>query len=240
MMAQGSSGYLVVISEGRHTNIKAFLRETRQPQLSIPLSYWLSSQRVLGFWVLGLVGSFLTWSLWSPKMLHSYLAFPMKLLLLWSYPSPPYYTAATNQSVSCQTMPIKTTFLLCQQQKSVCVDLLSILLLFAYFWLPMMIYYWKEKNSFPFAKRPGNLAWPCLLVWFESKCSKKKKNQNKKQPYKKKEKRKEVTFRASGSGRQEQVAELKKKWGLECEAGLGSPAAWHPKGKLSVQIGTLA
>lgn len=96
------------ISEGRHTNIKAteaFLRETRQPQLSIPLSYWLSSQRVLGFWVLGLVGSFLTWSLWSPKMLHPNLAYPMKLLLLWSYHLHTSLQTPTNLWVAKQCLP---------------------------------------------------------------------------------------------------------------------------------------
>lgn len=37
---------------------------------------------------------------------------------------------------------------------------------------------------------------------------------------------------ASGTGRQEQVAQLKKKWGLKYTAGVGDPAAWHPKERL--------
>lgn len=84
--------------------------------------------------------------------------------------------------------------------------------------------------------------WPGLVCLCDLRVSdqKKKKKKSKQKTTLQKKKRKEVTVRASGSRRQEQVAELKKKWGLECEAGLGSPAAWHPKGKLSVKIGTLA
>jgi hypothetical protein len=37
--------------------------------------------------------------------------------------------------------------------------------------------------------------------------------------------KKKVTVGASGTGRQEQVAELKKKWSLKYTAGVGSP---HP------------
>lgn len=83
--------------------------------------------------------------------------------------------------------------------------------------------------------------WPGLVCLCDLRVSdQKKKKKIKTKNNLTKKKRKEVTVRASGSRRQEQVAELKKKWGLECEAGLGSPAAWHPKGKLSVKIGTLA
>lgn len=59
-------------------------------------------------------------------------------------------------------------------------------------------------------------------------------------PPKKKRKKKKVIVGVSGTGRQEQVAEIKKKWGLKYTAGVGSLVAWHPKGKLSIKIGTFA
>lgn len=130
--------------------------------------------------------------------------FPRHCLMLWP---------VTKQRSTNQDIPVSELYLCFADEKRecVCICLLFTFYTFCFLVLSMI----EESNAFPFpntSKRPGNLAWPlCVLKGSNHKTTSKRKMK--------------VMVGASGTGRQKQVAQLKKKWGLKYTAGVEDPAA---------------